>query len=180
MRTQKLTAVFVLLAFCYSGRVTASPNAEAITADDLFKVAGILYWNVEIPPDLQENETLIARWNFPSAGGEKREAKPMQMNFQGIPPATLVKVFLWAGGTDGDIPDSSGMKFCLRYKTRFAKTKTVFGKVKVPPGFTRLSSHEPSGTLLGGSGDSLISLYNEKMKRECDLLLSLETKIAVK
>ena len=179
MIARKFTAVFVLLAFLYTGRVTGGPNAEAITADDLFQVARILYWNVEIPLDLQKDETLIATWTFPNADGEKKAARPTHMNFQGIPPGTLVKVFLWAIGSDGNTPDSSGMKFCFRYKTRFAKTKTVFGKIKVPLGFTTLSSHESSGTLLSGSGDWLISLYNEKNK-ECDLLLSFESKSDVK
>jgi len=180
MIARKFTAVFVLLVFLCTGRVTAGPNATAITADDLFKAAGMLYWNVEIPLDLQEDETLNVMWTFPNAGGEKKEARPTHMHFQGIPPGTLVKVFLWASGSDGNIPNSSSMKFCFIYKTRLAKTKTVFGKIKVPIGFTILSSHEPSGTLLGGSGDSLISLYNEKMKKECALRLSFESKRAVK
>ena len=64
MFSRKITAVFLLLVLFYPGRVIAGPNAETITTDDLFKVAGMLYWNLEIPLDLEEDETLLAMWTF--------------------------------------------------------------------------------------------------------------------
>jgi hypothetical protein len=142
-----------------------------ITPDDLFQVAGILYWNLEIPLDFKKDESVVTKWLWPTTSGEKIPAKFVGINFQGIPPGTVVKIFLWVGGLTEATPDSERLKYCLRYKTRFGKNKRVFGKIDLPKGYDFLSSHEPSGTLLSGSGDNLISLYNDKTKRECDLHL---------
>ncbi len=68
-------------------------------------------------------------------------------------------------------PGSTRLKYCLRYQTRFGKNKKVCGNIDVPVGYDVLVSHKPPGTLLS-SGASLVSLYNDKTKRECDLFIA--------
>lgn len=155
-----LIAISIFLPFLNANGQKAAP----ITANDLHAISNILYWNVEIPGDLEENEILTTQWRISDKQQEGNLYQASGLDFDGIPAGTKVKIFIWIP-TDNE--NTKRLKYCLRYQNLYSQQQTVKGEFEVPKGFKQLYGFAPTGTWLSDSEGFIISLINGTSDNLC-------------